>query len=218
MRAATGDAASRMDAIYRTQRHIYDASRKFYLLGRDRMLDELKPAVGGTVLEVGCGTGRNLVLAARRYPDSRLFGFDISAAMLETAGRSIARAGVASRVRIAQGDASRFSGAELFGVRAFDRVFISYALSMIPPWREALDQAFAAVAPGGSLHVVDFGEQSALPGWFRTGLRAWLRQFSVEPRAELEAELKALAARHGAKLTLSRPFRDYARMAVLARP
>lgn len=217
MGAATGDAASRMDAIYRTQRHIYDASRKFYLLGRDHMLDELKPPAGGTVLEVGCGTGRNLILAARRYPDARFFGFDISSAMLETAARSIARAGLAGRVRIAQGDASRFTGAELFGVPAFDRVFVSYALSMIPPWREAVVQAFAAVKPGGSLHIVDFGEQAGLPGWFRTALRAWLRQFSVDPRAELEAELQALAAESGARLTLSRPFRDYARMAVLAK-
>ncbi len=91
MRAATGDAASRMDAIYRTQRHIYDASRKFYLLGRDRMLDELRPPIGGSVLEVGCGTGRNLVLAARRYPDARLFGFDISAAMVELSQRRVPR-------------------------------------------------------------------------------------------------------------------------------
>ncbi len=138
--------------------------------------------------------------------------------MLETAAHSLARAGVAGRVRIAQGDASRFTGAELFAVPAFDRVFISYALSMIPPWREALGQAYAAVARGGSLHVVDFGEQSQLPAWFRTVLRAWLAKFSVEPRAELEAELKALAARHGGRLTLSRPFRDYTRLAVLAKP
>jgi S-adenosylmethionine-diacylgycerolhomoserine-N-methlytransferase len=86
---------------------------------------------------------------------------------------------------------------------------------MIPPWRQAVDQAFAAVKPGGSLHIVDFGEQSRLPGAFRTGLRAWLRKFSVEPRAELEAELSALAQRSGAKLTMTRPFRDYARGAVL---
>ena len=71
--------------MYRYQRHIYDLTRKYYLLGRDRLIAGLDVPPGGTVLEVGCGTGRNLVLAARRYPAARLFGLDISAAMLDTA-------------------------------------------------------------------------------------------------------------------------------------
>ena len=54
--------------IYRYQRYIYDASRKYYLLGRDRLLDELGPPPGAAVLEIACGTGRNLIKAAQRYP------------------------------------------------------------------------------------------------------------------------------------------------------
>jgi S-adenosylmethionine-diacylgycerolhomoserine-N-methlytransferase len=211
------DAASHMDAIYRVQRHIYDASRKYYLLGRDRLLAGLEPPQGATILEVGCGTGRNLIVAARRYPDARLFGVDISRAMLETAARSIARAGLENRIRIAYGDAVRFSSEALFGISEFDRVFIAYALSMIPPWRGALSEAFRAVAPRGSLHVVDFGEQSALPTWFRAALRAWLEKFSVEPRADLEAELHAIALANDARLSFQRPYRDYACYAVLAK-
>ena len=85
MSSATQDAARHMDGIYRYQRYIYDGTRKYYLFGRDRLLDELQPDDGSTVLEVGCGTGRNLIHAARRYPNARFFGFDISHAMLETA-------------------------------------------------------------------------------------------------------------------------------------
>jgi S-adenosylmethionine-diacylgycerolhomoserine-N-methlytransferase len=207
-----------MDAIYRYQRYIYDASRKYYLLGRDSLLDELAPPPGGTVLEVACGTGRNLIQAARRYPDARFYGFDISGAMLDTARRAIARKGLADRITVSEGDATAFSGKALFGVERFDRVFISYALSMIPPWRGALDQALGAVAPGGRLHIVDFGEQEGYPRWFRATLRAWLHKFSVEPRAELEAELERLAAQSGTRLTLKRLYRDYARGAVLEKP
>jgi S-adenosylmethionine-diacylgycerolhomoserine-N-methlytransferase len=207
-----------MDVIYRTQRHIYDATRKYYLLGRDRLIAGLEPPPGGTVLEVGCGTGRNLIIAARRYPAAHLYGFDISSAMLETAQKSIARAGLAGRVRLAQADATRFASERLFGVPGFDRVFISDALSMIPPGREAVQEAFRAVAPGGSLHIVDFGEQARLPGWFRAGLRAWLAKFSVEPRAELETELQRLAEATGARLAFERPYRDYASLAVLTKP
>lgn len=218
MKDAHADAASHMDGIYRYQRYIYNASRKYFLLGRDRMLDGLKPPLGGNVLEVGCGTGRNLILAARRYPDAKLYGFDISSVMLETAAASIDRAGFSPRIRVAEGDATHFSGGELFGVPQFDRVFISYALSMIPPWREALAASLQAVAPGGSLHIVDFGQQTDLPGWFRGGLRSWLGRFSVEPRADLEEECRALAAKAGAKLEFERLYRDYAHLAVLRKP
>jgi S-adenosylmethionine-diacylgycerolhomoserine-N-methlytransferase len=207
-----------MDAIYRYQRFIYDASRKYYLLGRDRLIEDLAPAPGGRVLEVACGTGRNLIKAARRYPDATFYGFDISSAMLDTARAAIARNGLADRVIVATGDATDFSGAPLFGVPQFDRVFISYSLSMIPPWRAALQQAYAAVAPGGRLHVVDFGDQAQLPVWFRSGLRTWLAKFSVSPRAELETELAAIAGETGAPLAFRRMFRDYAQRAVLAKP
>ena len=75
MSGTAQDAAQHMDGIYKYQRYIYDLTRKYYLLGRDRMLDDLEPAPGATVLEVGCGTGRNLILAARRYPEARFLRF-----------------------------------------------------------------------------------------------------------------------------------------------
>jgi S-adenosylmethionine-diacylgycerolhomoserine-N-methlytransferase len=206
-----------MDAIYRYQRYVYDATRKFYLLGRDRLIDELAPPPGGSVLEVACGTGRNLIGAARRYPGARFFGFDISTAMLGTAGGSIRKAGLDGRIRIAAGDATDFSGERLFGVAAFDRIFISYALSMIPPWRAALLQALGALAPGGRLLIVDFGTQAKLPRLFKRGLRSWLAQFSVEPRDGLAAELDRIAALPGFTVRHVEFYRGYAVYAVITK-
>ena len=37
------DAAALMDAMYRHQRHIYDLSRKYYLIGRDEAIRRLGP-------------------------------------------------------------------------------------------------------------------------------------------------------------------------------
>lgn len=210
--------ADHMDGIYRYQRYIYDATRKYYLLGRDLMLDQLRPPMGGTVLEIGCGTGRNLILAAKRYPNAHFYGFDISAMMLETAAANVRRAGFAERIHLAQGDASAFDPRQMFGLAQFDRVFISYALSMIPPWRAALPLAIDAVAPTGRLHIVDFGQQERLPGWFRRGLRSWLAKFSVEPRAELESELQTLARAKAVSLTFDRLLRGYAEYAVIEKP
>lgn len=210
-------AASHMDGIYRYQRYIYDASRKYFLFGRDTMLEGLKPPSGGAVLEIGCGTGRNLILAARRYPDARFYGFDISRMMLETAEANIARMRFSDRIKVAEGDATDFSAEDLFAIPAFDRVFISYALSMIPPWQQVLPQALAALKPGGSLHIVDFGEQTGMPKLAKNALRAWLKKFSVYPRAELEAELRKLADQRGCDLKFQRLFADYAHLAVLTR-
>lgn len=92
--APAGSAAGLMDRIYRHQRHIYDASRKFYLLGRDQLIDGLQPPKGGSVLEIGCGTGRNLIRIAQHYPDCACHGLDVSSAMLATAQGSVAKAGL----------------------------------------------------------------------------------------------------------------------------
>lgn len=139
-----------MDGVYRYQRHIYDLTRKYYLLGRDGLIADLDPPAGGAVLEIGCGTGRNLIAVGKAWPKARLYGVDISDAMLDTARASVAKAGMADRVTLAQGDACGFDPQALFGRASFERVFISYALSMIPEWEMALVQAARCVRPAAS--------------------------------------------------------------------
>ena len=212
------EATRRMNRMYRRQRHIYDGTRRYYLLGRDEMICDLQPKAGANVLEIGCGTGRNLVLAARRYPDARFFGIDVSTEMLTTAISAIARTGLSGRIRVAHGDATALDPARSFGIPQFDHVVISYSLSMIPDWRVVLHAANHHVKPGGRLHVVDFGRQEGLPAIARTSLRRWLRLFDVAPRDDLEHELLALAEATGARLTFQRPFRGYAQYGVLAFP
>lgn len=204
-----------MDRVYRRQRHVYDLTRKFYLLGRDDLVRDLNAPPGGSVLEIGCGTGRNLIAAARAYPTARCHGIDISRHMLDTAAGAVARAGLGHRVALALGDATRPDPLASFGRARFDRVFFSYSLSMIPDWAEALDQAFGLLAPGGEVHIVDFGAQGGLPVWFRAGLRAWLALFHVAPRDGLETILQDLGRRRGAVPVIRQRYRGYAVQAVV---
>jgi len=203
-----------MDRIYRQQRHVYDLSRKYYLLGRDRLIDGLAPPPGGRVLEIGCGTARNLAAVAARHPGVQLYGIDISSEMLISARRTLERRGLSAQVRVARADATSFDPAILFGVPSFSRIFFSYTLSMIPEWERALAEAVQWLQPDGELHLVDFGGQERLPAWFRSGLRRWLAAFHVAPRDGLAAALAGLPI--GVRL-FERSHRGYAQYAICRR-
>jgi S-adenosylmethionine-diacylgycerolhomoserine-N-methlytransferase len=186
------DHKQRMDSMYRVQRHFYDLTRAYYLLGRNERISALKVPAGGSVLEIGCGTGRNLVQLARQYPDSVIYGIDISDEMLVSAANAVTRQGLQHRVKLAQGDATRFDGSA-FAKPVYDRVLFSYTLSMIPDWQLALQTATKRLAPAGELHVVDFGPCSGLPAVTKTLLYAWLKRFHVTPRTSLFTAFEKLA-------------------------
>ena len=95
------------------------------------------------------------------------------------------------------GDACAFDAQELLGEDRFERIILSYALSMIPDWEGALDHAAAQLAPGGELHVVDFGDLSGLPGPLETALYAWLAKFHVQTRSALPEACERIAAVRG---------------------
>jgi len=210
LRIETSLAKAAMD---RTARR--DPKNLDHKMSRDEAVARLRPGPGDTVLEIGCGTGRNLIMAARAYPEAQFFGLDVSREMLGAAAASIARAGLSSRISITQADATAFDPVPLFGHAQFDRVMISYALSMIPPWREALERALDVLAPGGSLHLVDFGDCAGLPGAFKIGLRRWLAAFDVTPRDDLRDALEALSQERGLTCETRRWRRAYAVLAVV---
>jgi S-adenosylmethionine-diacylgycerolhomoserine-N-methlytransferase len=211
--ASTRDHAALMDSVYRGQRHIYDLTRKYYLFGRDRLIAGLDARPGSAVLEIGCGTGRNLAQVARRWPGAELYGLDLSSEMLKSA-----RATLGGSAELALGDATAFSAQTLFGRAEFDRVILSYATSMIPDWRAALEQAAEALAPGGSLHIVDFGDLAGLPFPLRAALRKWLAWFHVTPRLDLVDAAAGLAAQRGLICVEKRGMLGYYRLIMITRP
>ncbi len=198
MTVKSEEHADLMDGMYRYQRHFYDLTRKYYLLGRDRTIRNLDVPEGGTLLEVGCGTGRNMAFAHKHFPTAKLYGLDISQEMLISARKTFATKATIPDFRVA--DATAYTPRE-FGTVGFDRILISYALSMIPDWERAVDASIAALNPGGELHIVDFGQQEGLPAWFRSLLQAWLAKFHVTPRANLREVLEAQAAENNARLS-----------------
>ena len=216
----TLDHGALMDRIYRWQRRFgfYDLTRKYYLVGRDPLIAGLAPPPGGTVLEIGCGTGRNLVHAARLYPGVALYGIDISREMLAAAGAAVERNGLRGRVRLARADAAGFDPAATFGCEAYDRIFISYAVSMIPQWRAVMEAAARRLAPGGELHIADFGDMAGLPGWSKAAMYTWLRWYHVTPRPDLFGAAAAVATAIGGTHEERRLHRGFSWISVVKRP
>ena len=200
--------ADLMDATYRRQRHLYDPTRKFFLLGRDYLVQNLAPPPDARILELACGTGRNLALVGHLFPDRRLYGLDISAEMLRSA-----KARLRHSAYLASGDACSFDGAETFGATEFDRIVLSYSLSMIPDWHAAIRNAVRHLSPNGELHIVDFGDLDRYPGALRRGLCAWLARFHVAPRLDLCPTLDTIPGVH---VTWQRLYGGYAQYAVVS--
>ncbi|HBR69759.1 MAG TPA: hypothetical protein DEA55_10335 [Rhodospirillaceae bacterium] len=204
-----------MDRMYRLTRHIYDASRKYYLLGRDHLIDNLNAGNGEHVCEVGCGTARNLIKLAREYPAAHFYGLDASDEMLKTAQKSLDRNGM-KRIKIAQAYAQSFDPSALFGLtKPLNKIFFSYSLSMIPPWRESIDHACNLLPSGGEIHIVDFGDMAGLPEWFKKFLYMWLRLFHVYHKPEILEYLRKMSSEGRGKLTFTPLYKGYAWYAVL---
>ncbi|MEM9277160.1 MAG: class I SAM-dependent methyltransferase [Pseudomonadota bacterium] len=206
----TTSHAALMDGVYAKQRHIYDLTRKYYLLGRDQAIAELKPLPEQTVLEIGCGTGRNLIAAARKFPQTMFYGIDISSEMLMTAQSNIRKAGMENRIILAQGDASAFDPKTLFGINKFDRILMSYTLSMIPPWEAAIRQGLEVLSRDGKLVFVDFWDQSGLPAWSKVLLKKWLDLFHVAPREGLQKAAEEIARSENRTCNFKPIYRGYA--------
>ncbi|MEE4537349.1 MAG: class I SAM-dependent methyltransferase [Erythrobacter sp.] len=209
--------AALMDNVYRGQRHVYDFTRKYYLFGRDTLIAGLAARPGMHVLEIACGTGRNLARIARAWPDVKLYGLDISSEMLKNARRALG-----PRAVLGEGDACDFNVRTVFSEAApetgFERIVLSYSLSMIPDWQGALDHAASYLAPGGELHVVDFGDLSGLPGPLERMLHRWLAKFHVETRSTLPQTARQIAAARDLKLSSTRGKLGYFQLHVLKAP
>ena len=239
-RPAGADHAAAMDRMYRLTRHVYDLTRRYYLLGRDRLLERVVTSRNTATLEVGCGTARNLIKLAQRPEHGRLYGLDASHEMLETAGRSIEKSlglppgssagspsGLASSsgpshsapgqnepIVLRQGLAEQLDAQRMFGRdEPFDTIFFSYCLSMIPTWPGAIDAAMANLRPGGHLLIVDFWDQKDLPGVFAAGLKRWLAMFHVHYRPEVHDAIVDLGTSGRGEVEFESVARRYAYIA-----
>lgn len=211
------EAFENMDRMYRYQRYFYDVTRKFYLFGRDKMIARMDVQPGENVLEVGCGTARNLVLLAKKNPQTNFFGLDASSEMLKTAQAKV-DAKKLSNVNLKVALADDFMHQETFGLdERFDSIYFSYSITMIPTWKESIANALHNLKPGRKIYIVDFYDQKGWPKWFQKVLQVWLRQFHVQFWNDLMPHLESLEKQGFVELKISDVFRRYSFIAELTK-
>jgi S-adenosylmethionine-diacylgycerolhomoserine-N-methlytransferase len=167
-----GSHVQRLRNFYAPQAQGYDAFRERLLQGRRELIEHLPAGAGARVVDLGGGTGRNL-----EFFGDRLRGFasfelvDLCPPLLEMAKRRVDNLGldIAHKIQLIEADVTDFRP-----VHEVDCVYFSYALTMIPDWGRAIDNAIDMLVPGGALGVVDFH----LPADTWLGNVFWRRWFA----------------------------------------
>jgi S-adenosylmethionine-diacylgycerolhomoserine-N-methlytransferase len=163
-----------LEAYYSKVHGFYDATRKYFLLGRDRLLEQIAEDQPEIIIEVGCGTGRNLRRLRRMLPGARFGAVEPCPSMREHALRKI------PGLRVTPDFAEDADLTALFSAKP-DAILLSYTLSMMRDPVRALRNCVGALAPGGRVYAVDFGNGRGFGGLGRKLFLGGLGAFHVHP-------------------------------------
>src|ERR1700753_2844912 len=183
------NATTRMDFHSEIDEQVYDRWAPAHDLEFGGLFSKARDAaiqatnkIGGRVLEVGVGTGISLPLYA---PHVRIFGTDISEAMLNKARKRVTEQKLKNVEGLAVMDAEKLE----FEDDSFDVVMAQYVVTAVPNPEAALDEFARVLRPGGELIILTrvsadegmrrFIEQRLQPVvrhlGFRTAEFAWSR-------------------------------------------
>jgi arsenite methyltransferase len=125
---------------------------------------------GETVLDIGCGAGVDLLLAAQRTgPEGRAFGVDMTPAMLELVRRSAVKTGLWEHIEVRRGNAEELP----IDSKSVDVVISNGVLNLSPDKLSAFGEIFRVLKPGGRLYLADVVVQRELSLAARSDVDLW---------------------------------------------
>lgn len=154
--------AERLESFYGSQAADYDSFRSRLLHGRDELIDGLDFPSGGVWVDLGAGTGENVLRAGDRTADlQEIHLVDLAPSLLDVARTRLGDVGI-TNARFSLADVTQCDRPD----ESVDVVTFSYSLTMIPDWFEAIRLAQRILKPGGVIGVVDFyvSRKFAAPG------------------------------------------------------
>ena len=166
---------------------------------RKKAVGHLALSRGGTVLEIGCGTGRNLPYLHEAVGQTgRVYGVDISPGMLGKA-RSLCEANDWRNVELHQCDAAEFAAPA-----PLDGVLFSLSYNTMPHHQVVLRRAWRQLRPGGRIVIMDAKVPPGPSGRFVLPFSLWLMKHTLlgNPLIQPWKELAAIAEHVEMKETL----------------
>jgi demethylmenaquinone methyltransferase/2-methoxy-6-polyprenyl-1,4-benzoquinol methylase len=141
----------------------YDFLNHFLSLGVDirwrrkavGLLREYEPK---TLLDVATGTA-DLALEAAALNGVRIYGVDISPAMLERARYKIERRGLSRTITVEEGTAEHLR----FPSDTFDAVMVAFGIRNFTNLQEGLREMFRVLRPGGAVMILEFSRPRLTP-------------------------------------------------------
>jgi arsenite methyltransferase len=144
-----------------------DCTASFAGVGNPLAIGQIR--AGETVLDIGCGAGMDLLLAARRIgATGHAIGVDMTDAMIGRARKSAAEAGM-SQVEIRKGDATSLPVAS----DSVDVVISNGVLNLVPEKERGFAEIIRILKPGGRLHLADIALEVELPEDARRNIDLW---------------------------------------------
>ena len=165
-------------------RHRYDRIANYFLLFewlfllppgiRRRTISRLQLNPGNSVLEIGCGTGRNLRLLHQAVGSTgNIYGVDLSEGMLQKAKELCANKRLAN-VSLIRSDALHYSPPE-----EVDAVLFSLSYATMPHHKQVLEHAWRQLKPGGKLVIMDAKLPSGILGKALLPYSLWIMKKTV---------------------------------------
>ena len=134
-----------------------DVTSSFAGIGNPHAIARI-PA-GATVVDIGCGAGTDLLLAARRTgPEGRAIGVDMTEAMRRRASEGAAACGL-GHVDVRGGDATSLPVDD----RSIDVVISNGVLNLVPEKERAIAEIARILKPGGRVQIADIVIGEMLP-------------------------------------------------------
>lgn len=145
-----------------------DSTARFAGVGNPHRIGPIEP--GEAVLDIGCGAGMDLLIAARRTgPQGKAIGVDMTPAMRERAKAAAIKAGLWKIVDIRAGTAEELPVED----ESIDVVISNGVINLSPDKRRAFQEIFRLLRPGGRLYLADVVVQRELTLTARSDVDLW---------------------------------------------
>lgn len=144
--AAFNDLAPRYDFL----NHLFSFGQDIFW--RFETVRRLHPSVEGPLLDAATGTGDMALSLAKKYPDRKVVGVDLSEGMLCEGRIKARRKGLFDRVVLEAGNVTDLK----YESDTFAASTIGFGIRNVDSRPKALSELYRVLAPGGRLLVLEF--------------------------------------------------------------